>query len=80
MPAVASLTDFNDTPMFVLNDPRTAQNPTHLTKNSKMRAVIMNAEAFDHMMTKHDVIRSHEERVYNLRSRSKNAVLAGRQH
>ena len=64
MPAVASLTDFNRSPNSVLDELKTSQEPMYLTKNGKACAVIMDAEAFDRMMTERNETRSREERVY----------------
>ena len=51
MPAIASLTDFNRNPNALLEELKRTQKPTYLTKNGKACAVIIDADAFDRMMS-----------------------------
>ena len=65
MPATAALTEFNRNPNALLEELKRTQKPTYLTKNGKACAVIMDADAFDRMMSATEANLEREQRVYD---------------
>lgn len=65
MPAVASLSEFNRNQSAVIDRLERSQEPMYLTKNGKASVVVMDAAAFDRMMSFKSEVQRREMAVYD---------------
>lgn len=64
MPAVASLSEFNRNQSAVIDALHQTQQPMYLTRNGRASVVVMDAEAFDRVMSRKDEAHRLEKEVY----------------
>lgn len=64
MPAVAALSEFNRNQTEVLARLKETEQPLYLTRNGRSAVVVMDADAFDRMVSHKERAREHELVVY----------------
>lgn len=64
MPAVAALSEFNRNQTEVLAKLKETEEPLYLTRNGRSAVVVMDADAFDRMVSLKEQVRTHETEVY----------------
>lgn len=64
MPAVAALSEFNRNQTEVLARLKETEQPLYLTRNGRSAVVVMDADAFDRMVSHENQVREHELAVY----------------
>lgn len=78
MPSVASLSEFNRNQSTVIAQLKETEEPLYLTRNGRSSVVVMDADAFDRMLSRRDELREREMAVYSNLLRGYQDVLEGR--
>jgi len=65
MPAVKSLSDFNRNQSSIIRELGESQEPLYLTRNGSSSIVVMDAAAFDRVMSFRASVHANEMRVYD---------------
>ena len=78
MPAVTSLSEFNRNQSAVIAQLEKTQEPLYLTRNGKASVVVMDADAFDRMVSFKDEVQAREMQVLDGLLRGYQDVLDGK--
>ncbi len=78
MPAVASLSEFNRNQTALIDTLEKTQEPIYLTRNGKASVVVMDAAAFDRMVSAKECAQKREMDVYQGLMRGYADVLDGK--
>lgn len=78
MPAVASLSEFIRNQSAVIDRLERSQEPMYLTRNGKASVVVMDAAAFDRMMSFRAEVQRREMEVYDGLLRGYQDILDGK--
>lgn len=64
MPKVTSLSEFNRNQTSIIDELKETEEPLYLTKNGRSSLVVMDAEAFDRVISFKNDIYAREMRIY----------------